>query len=198
MEKNSSVGAKIGAGIVSSLLAGGLGAYFVNLGLGPWYQHLKQPPWLTANIVFGPLWLVLYLLMGVAFGIVLARGDQPGRKAAIICFSLQLAFAVLWNAAFFGFRSPSWGYLFILLLWFTMLGTLWTASKIRVVTALLLLPFFGWVTYTSTLNYWILRANVVDPRVEEMKRDPRNAEYFDKAKQPKDRSIFAEPERNIQ
>jgi tryptophan-rich sensory protein len=197
MEKNSSDGLKIGTGIASCLLAGGLSAYFVHLGLQPWYQHLKQPPWLTANFVFGPLWLALYLLMGVAFGLVLARGNERERKTAKICFGIQLAFAVLWNASFFGFRSPAWGYLFILLLWFSLLATLWTASKVRTVTALLLLPFFLWVTYTSTLNYWILRANVVDPRVAEMKNDPRNAEYFDKSKQPKDRSIFAEPERDI-
>jgi benzodiazapine receptor len=169
-------------GVVLCELAGGLGAIATASGVRDWYPTLIKPSWTPPSAVFGPVWLVLYAMMGIALGLVWAKGLETKReKRAIAWFGTQLALNVLWSVVFFGFRSPAWGYIVIILLWLSIAATIWLFSKISRLAGWLLAPYLLWVTFASTLNFNILTINVIRPGVQKMDADPRNGKPYRKA-----------------
>jgi benzodiazapine receptor len=156
-------------------LAGVVGTLATFSAVKDWYPSLQKPPWTPPAAIFGPVWTILYAMMGVALGLIWARGLETSReKRAFKWFWAQLTLNVLWSVVFFGLRSPGWGYLVIILLWLAIAANLWLFSKISSAAAWLLVPYFLWVTFASTLNFSILSLNVFKPGVEKMDADPRN------------------------
>ena len=175
MPKNQTVWPKIALGILICQLAGVVGALWTSSAVRDWYPTLIRPTWTPPSWVFAPVWTVLYALMGIAVGLIWAKGLSSSReKRALVWFWAQLALSVAWTAVFFGARAPGWGYIVIILLWLSIAATMWIFSKISRVAALLLVPYFGWVTFASALNFHILTFNVMRPRVQKMDKDPRN------------------------
>ena len=175
MLQNRSVWPKIALGILVCELAGALGTLWTLPGVRDWYPSLIKPPWTPPPAAFGPIWIVLYALMGAALGIVWARGGQTSReKRGLGWFAIQLALGVAWSAVFFGARSPGWGYAISILLWLSVAATLWIFSKISRPAGLFLLPCLAFVTFASALNFAILSLNVLKPKVQQMDADPRN------------------------
>lgn len=177
MLQNQSPWPKIALSVVLCELAGLLGAFFTMSGVRDWYPSLQKPPWTPPGAVFGPVWTVLYAMMGVALGLVWAKGLVSSReKRAFAWFWGQLVLNVLWSVAFFGFRSPAGAYFIILLLWLAIAATIWLFSKISRAAGFLLMPYLLWVTFASMLNFAILALNVVRPEVQKMDADPRNGQ----------------------
>jgi len=110
--------------------------------------------------VFGPVWTLLYALMGVSFYIAERRGVEEGaRTAPRVFFGAQLALNVLWTYVFFGRRSPGWALVEITFLLFAVAATAWSFSKVSRTAALLLLPYLLWTGSATVLNYSIWRLN---------------------------------------
>ncbi|MBW3635213.1 MAG: tryptophan-rich sensory protein [Armatimonadetes bacterium] len=175
MLQNQSPWPKIALGVAICQLAGVLGGLLSMSGIREWYPALQKPTWTPPDAVFAPVWTILYAMMGVALGLIWAKGLVSSReKRAFAWFWGQLALNVLWSAVFFGFRSPAWGYVVILLLWLALAATMWLFSKISRASALWLAPCLAWVTFASMLNFGILSLNVVKPGVQRMDADPRN------------------------
>ena len=173
------------AGVALCLGAGAVGALFTVSALQNWYPSLQKPPNTPPDWIFGPVWTALYLLMGVSLSYLWAVRDQTERKKrALVVFYAQLLLNVAWSAAFFGLRSPGWGYAVIIALWLTIAALLWVGSKLSGVAAWLLVPSFLWVTYASALNFGILSLNVIRPKVELMDADKRNDDPYFKVKNP--------------
>jgi len=168
--------AQVALGIFICMLAAGVASAFTFSGLKEWYPSLIKPPRITPpNEVFGPVWTVLYILMGISLAYMWAvKPEKAGLVWAMRWFWIQLALNVGWCAAFFGLHSPSWGYVIICLLWMAIVGFFWTASKLSRAAVLLMVPYFLWVTFASCLNFGFLQYNVLKPKVEAMDRDPRN------------------------
>lgn len=143
----------LSAGWVGSLLVG-------DTGPNTWYQSLNKsvfnpPPW-----VFAPVWTTLYLLMGISFYLVWRKGLRTWQvRSALILFLIQLAVNISWNFFFFRLQSPLAGFVVILLLWVLIEITLYRFSRISLPAALLLIPYWLWVTYAGLLNYAIWRLN---------------------------------------
>ncbi|PQV64898.1 Tryptophan-rich sensory protein [Abditibacterium utsteinense] len=172
---NRTVWPKIALGILICELAGVVSALFTFSGVRDWYPSLIKPPWTPPAEVFGPVWMLLYALMGAALGLVWAKSEgTPRKKRAMTWFWVQLSLNVAWSAAFFGGRSPGWAYAIILLLWLAIVATMWLFSKISSLSGLLLWPYLLWVTFGSALNFGILSLNIIKPTVQEMDKDPRN------------------------
>jgi benzodiazapine receptor len=178
--------AQIGLGLLVCFIAAGVASLFTFSGLKEWYPSLVKPPRITPpNEVFGPVWTVLYILMGISLAYLWAINPQrAGRVWAIRWFWIQLALNVGWCAMFFGLRSPGWGYFTICLLWMAIVAFFWTASRLSRPAVLLMVPYFLWVTFASCLNFGILGYNVLKPKVEAMDRDPRNQDPHYKLSKP--------------
>lgn len=150
---------KLAMAIAACQLAGVLGSLFTFPKINTWYAALNKPQFTLPNWLFGPVWITLYALMGIALYFFLESGKK-GKKSqlAFSVFCIQLALNALWSFFFFGLESPFLGLITIALLWFAIALTIFTFFKISKKSALLLLPYLLWVSFAMLLNYsiWVL------------------------------------------
>jgi benzodiazapine receptor len=145
-------------GLVVSLIlafsAAGIGGIATASNLTPWYASLAKPSWNPPNWVFGPVWTVLYTLMGIAAWLVWRRGG-PGGVPTMIPLSfyvLQLLLNALWSWLFFGWHRTGLAFADILLLWLAILVTILSFRRVSLTAAALLVPYLLWVSFATTLN----------------------------------------------
>jgi tryptophan-rich sensory protein len=123
------------------------------------YDQLAQPAWAPPGGIIGPIWLVLYTLMGIAaWSVWSERGRQPTRRALTL-FVVQLAVNAVWSWIFFAWHAGGIAFGWIVLLGALVLATLVAFWKIRPLAGALLLPYLGWLCFAGALNYTIWRAN---------------------------------------
>jgi tryptophan-rich sensory protein len=142
--------------ILGAMAAGWVGSHFAP---GEWYESLAKPSWNPPGSVFGPVWTVLYVLMGVSAWLVWRGAGFSGARGALTLYLVQLALNALWSFLFFGARNPMIAFFEIVVLWFAILATMLSFWRIRPVAGALLLPYLGWVGFASVLNYRLWRLN---------------------------------------
>ena len=136
--------------------AASLGALFPP---GEWYGSLRKPVWTPPAWVFGPMWTLLYLMMGVAAWMVWRRGGWRAQRLPLGCFLVQLALNAAWSPLFFGLHRPDLALADILFLWLAIAATLaafWFRTRLA---ALLLLPYLAWVSFAALLNLALWQLN---------------------------------------
>lgn len=142
------------------LLIGFLSSFATQSSVNDWYLTLNKPSFNPPNWIFAPVWTSLYILMGVAAGIVWSKGfHHIWVKTALYHFGFQLLFNALWSIVFFGFKSPSWALLVILLLLTLIILTIKWFKVVSKTAAFLLIPYLLWVLFASLLNYKIWELN---------------------------------------
>jgi len=154
-------GLKLVIAVAAPLAVGALAGIATSAGGASWYPTLVKPPFNPPAWVFGPVWTVLYVLMGIAAFLVWRRGlAAPGVQAALAVFLVQLVLNGLWSLVFFGLRRPGWGLVEIALLWLAIGGTAWLFRRVSPAAAMLLLPYWAWVSFAAVLNasiWWLNR-----------------------------------------
>ncbi|MDZ7338566.1 MAG: tryptophan-rich sensory protein, partial [candidate division KSB1 bacterium] len=105
MEFSKSFFLRLVVGFGVCLLAGIVGGVFTRSAVQNWYPTLAKPVFTPPSWLFGPVWTVLYVLMGIAIAMIWHK--SPGSNAATALFLVQLVFNVLWSLFFFGLRSPA-------------------------------------------------------------------------------------------
>src|SRR6476620_405099 len=80
------------------------------------YAQLNRPAWAPPASAFGPVWSVLYLLMGVAAWLVWREQGAPRRVAALVLFGVQLGANALWSWLFFAWRHGALAFVDVLVL----------------------------------------------------------------------------------
>jgi len=148
---------KLVASVILCQLAGFLGSLFTTPAIPTWYATLKKPFFTPPNWIFSPVWISLFILMGISLFYVWRRPDHPQFKKALIFFFVQLILNVLWSLAFFGLRLPLLGLMDIILLWMVILLTIQHFLKVSKFAGALLLPYLIWVSFAALLNFtlWI-------------------------------------------
>ncbi|BBD98528.1 tryptophan-rich sensory protein [Sphingobium amiense] len=142
------------------LFLGFLSGRMANSGYGNrWFDALEKPALMPPGWLFGVAWTILYILMGLAFAIVLHARGAKGRGAAIALFFLQLAMNLAWSPLFFRAHQVDGALLLIVALFAVVALTAALFWRIRRVAGLLLLPYLGWLAFASFLNYEIGRLN---------------------------------------
>lgn len=142
--------------IAASLAAGWFGSQFMP---GEWYASLAKPAWTPPNAVFGPVWTVLYVLMGVAAWLVWRKAGFSGAAGALSLFIVQLALNALWSYLFFGAQEPLWAFIEILVLLAVIVATMVRFFQIVPAAGGLLVPYVCWVAFASALNFQLWRLN---------------------------------------
>lgn len=122
------------------------------------YQELSRPAWAPPAGVFGPVWTALYCSMAVASWFVW-RQSSHRRFAALAVYVLQLALNALWSWLFFAWRQGGWAFAEVLVLWSCVLATIVLFWRVRRVAAILLVPYFLWVSFASLLTFAVWRLN---------------------------------------
>lgn len=140
--------------------AGLIGAFFTTPAIPTWYAALQKPAFTPPNWLFGPAWITLYLLMGIAAFLVWRRSlDTPGVKSSLAVFVVQLVLNALWSIVFFGAKSLLGGVVIILVLWLAILWTMLWFFKISTAAGALMIPYILWVGYAAALNITVWRLN---------------------------------------
>ena len=84
-----------------------------------WFPNLIKPSFNPPSWVFAPVWSMLYIMMGIAAGLVWNRieTNKEAVKKALVFFAIQLALNALWSILFFALHNPLLALLEIVLLW---------------------------------------------------------------------------------
>lgn len=147
---------------VATPIAGGTLSSIATVRSTPtWYQDIRKPSWTPPQWAFGPVWTLLYLLMGVASWLVWRRrGEDKRVRGALALHGVQLVFNWLWTPIFFGWRAPGWALAEIVIMWSLVLATLIRFSRLRPAAGAMLVPYQLWVTVATALNasvWWLNR-----------------------------------------
>lgn len=145
--------------IIIAQAAGAIGSIFTAPNIPVWYEMLVKPEWNPPSWVFGPVWISLYTLMGIAAYLIWKKRGEPGAKIALWVYGIHLILNTLWSIIFFGMRNPGLAFMEILVLLASILLTTWLFKKIDWRAAALMLPYIAWVSFASFLNYTIWQLN---------------------------------------
>lgn len=145
--------------IVVCEMVGIAGSIFTRLSIASWYAGLHKPAFTPPGWLFGPVWTMLYLLIGIAAYVVWKQGLVNWQvRHALFLFVVQLVLNFFWSILFFGLHSIIAGLIGIVLLWFAILFTLYSFFRLSPAAGVLLVPYFFWVSFAMVLNYalWLL------------------------------------------
>ncbi|CCM74060.1 TspO/MBR family protein [Rhizobium mesoamericanum] len=140
---------------IAVALGGGL-AIGVNNLPAEWYQSLTKPPFNPPDWIFGPVWLALYALIGIAGARTWLRGHL---SVGMLIWAWQMVFNFLWLPFFFGLRMLSASLVIIVLLLALILAfsaNRWNSDR---TAALLFVPYAAWVGFATLLNASIVYLN---------------------------------------
>ncbi len=141
-----------GAAAAGAALIGGLAVS----GAPQEYTSLARPSWAPPSWLFGPVWTVLYVLIAVAGWLVWRR---VGWSLALTAWAAQLVLNAAWTPIFFGAGRYGWALVDIALLWVLIGLTVALFWRVSRVAALLLAPYWAWVSFATVLNASIAASN---------------------------------------
>lgn len=149
----------IGSVLIPFLVAS-IGSYVTISQISTWYVALAKPSWAPPNWLFGPVWTILYILMGISLFLIWRKGFyRQDVKFAILIFAVQLILNLLWSVVFFGAHSLFGGFVVIMLLWIAIFANIIAFSVLSRTAGLLLIPYIIWVSIASYLNYSVYLLN---------------------------------------
>ena len=125
-----------------------------------WFDKLIKPSWNPPAYLFGPVWTILYLLIGISLWLVWKNKSAELYKGNVyLLFSIQLFLNFMWSIIFFKLESPSFAFFDIVLLLISIGLTMKSFSYYSKLAAWLLLPYISWVSFATILNYTIWDLN---------------------------------------
>jgi tryptophan-rich sensory protein len=141
-----------GAAVV---VAAGIGVLGVSDTSGE-YAGLRQPAWAPPSALFGPVWSVLYATIAVAGWLAWRRA---GFGPALWLWTAQLVLNAVWTPIFFGAGRYGLAFVDIVVLWVLIAATVASFWRLSRPAALLMLPYWAWVSFAAALNLAIWRMN---------------------------------------
>lgn len=124
-----------------------------------WYMALAKPSVTPPGWVFGAVWTVLYILMGLALAMILNARGSRWRGPAILLFGLQFIANLAWTPVFFGYHAVIAALILIVVVFvLALLTTLWF-GRIRSVAAWLMVPYLAWIVFAGILLYQVHAMN---------------------------------------
>lgn len=146
--------------VVGCELIGLIGSVFTIPAIPIWYATLNKPPFSPPNWIFGPVWTLLYFLMGVSFYLIWKQGWAKKKiRTAGEYFLAQLALNFVWTPIFFGLKSTLTALLVIIALWITIVLTMKKFYPLSKLSFYLLIPYLLWVSFATLLNAAIVVLN---------------------------------------
>jgi benzodiazapine receptor len=127
-----------------------------------WFPTLIKPGFNPPSWVFAPVWSFLYIIMGIAAGLVWGRIDfeKEAVRKALMFFAIQFALNAIWSLLFFGLKNPLLALVEIVILWLMIYETFLKFTKIDKVAGYLFIPYILWVSFATVLNasiWWLNR-----------------------------------------
>ncbi|WP_199136637.1 TspO/MBR family protein [Pedobacter sp. ASV12] len=142
------------------LFVGFLGSMLTLDSVKTWYLTLNKPAFNPPNAVFGPVWSLLYVLMGISSYLVWKkRKTAMGYSWAIGIYALQLLLNLMWSFLFFYQHQIGFALIEIGLLLLTIIINAFIFYRIDKTAGWLFVPYILWVSFASYLTYSISLLN---------------------------------------
>jgi len=143
------------------LAVGYLSSIVTQSSIETWYPTIKKPSFNPPNWVFAPVWTLLFILMGIAAGLVWDKLEQNKDlvKKGLLFFTIQLLLNALWSFLFFGLNNILLAAIEIILLFLVLYETYLIFKQIDKKASLLLIPYMAWVGFASVLTITIYFLN---------------------------------------
>lgn len=134
-------------------LVEGLGHIMTKSSLTDWYLTLKKPEITPPGWVFGPVWTLLYVMIGVAGWLVYEKVPRSWLKiVGLTIYFLQLLANLLWTFFFFFLKNPFLAFIDILVLLGLIFGSILSFGLLKSRASILFIPYFLWTCYAAILN----------------------------------------------
>ena len=122
-----------------------------------WFQQIEKPSWNPPNWIFSPVWTTLYILMGIAAGLIWHSNDER-KGRALLLFALQFILNLGWSFIFFNQHEIGWALAEIIVMLLLIIVTAIAFYKIKPLAGYLMIPYILWVSFATCLNgaIWLL------------------------------------------
>lgn len=141
--------------IIISQSAGLIGTFFTFSAIPNWHNFLDKPAFAPPNWVFGPVWTILYTLIGVSLYLIWINKKKPSLKL----FWFHLFLNAIWSPVFFGLKNLPLAFLIILTMVITLTLIIRNFYRANKLAGIILVPYLLWISFASVLNYSIWRLN---------------------------------------
>jgi translocator protein len=152
-------GIKLILSIVLCVSLGSVGGLVTVSEIPTWYASLNKPSFNPPNWLFGPVWTILYLLMGISVYMIWKQPVSTERNKALQVFILQFILNFCWSFIFFGLHATGWALIEMIALWILILLSILHFAKHSKTAAWLLVPYISWVSFALLLNAAIWKLN---------------------------------------
>lgn len=126
---------------------------------GEWYKTISKPSWTPPGWVFGPVWSLLYLSMGISAWLVWRKRASGAVKLPLSIYLVQLIVNGLWFWFFFGRQMIGAALIDLLILVFVVSINLVLFLRVDRKAGVLLVPYLLWISFAAVLNFQIWRLN---------------------------------------
>jgi len=149
--------------IVLCQLAGLLGSIFTIGQIDGWYEFLEKPFFQPPSWLFGPVWIILYTLMGIAFYLLWQRTQKLSKrqesKNIVFLFLVHLVFNAIWTPIFFGLHQIGFAFIILMVIVGSLIYIMQRAWVLDRKVTYLLIPYLAWVSFAMILNLSLLILN---------------------------------------
>lgn len=146
--------------VVIALAVGGLSA-LVTSGNMDLYSSITPPPLAPPSILFPIVWTILYTLMGIGSAMIFLENDNKPKevRSALFVYGFNLFLNFFWSIIFFNMQAFLFSFVWLVILWVTILIMIIKFYQINPVAGLLQIPYLLWVTFAGYLNLAIYILN---------------------------------------
>lgn len=141
--------------ILIPIVAGGIIGFAISGFID--YNTLNKPPLSPPGFIFGIIWSILYILMGISYGILDTRNlaDEKVNTA----YYLQLIVNIIWPVLFFVLKARLLSSIWIVLLLVLIIYMIVTFNKKNKLAAYLQIPYLMWTAFATYLNIGVYLLN---------------------------------------
>ncbi len=141
------------------LTVGAVAGIFTARAIPTWYATLNQPSFNPPNWLFGPVWTLLYLLMGISLYWIWSMAPGKERNLALMAFGVQLLLNFGWSFLFFYYKTLGLALVEIAILWVSIVVMLMLFRRVKPLAAYINIPYLLWVSFATILNAAYFRLN---------------------------------------
>lgn len=159
--------------IILAQSAGGIGTFFTFDAIPTWYAFLNKPVFSPPNWLFGPVWTVLYTLIGISLYLI-----WTNKKGSLKLFLFHLFLNAIWSPIFFGAKNLGLAFLVILVMDITLIIIIKNFYKVNKIAGLILIPYLLWISFASVLNFTIWQLNPDNVKAQEFTFQKSREDYI--------------------
>ena len=121
------------------------------------YNTLQKPPLSPPGFIFGIVWSILYLLMGIAYGILVYKGKSDSEVSKI--YWTQLIINLIFPILFFVFKIRLFSSIWIIILLILVISMVIKFYKKDKIIGYSQIPYLLWIMFATYLNIGVYILN---------------------------------------